>query len=329
MDEFKPTVSVVVPVYNGEKTIDACIESLLALDYPKQAYEIVIVENGSTDRTVEIIQRYPVRLLHSLLRGPAAARNLGIAHSTGEIIAFTDADCIADREWLTRLVEPYKQAETGGAGGAILAYQHSGRDVVEIFSELHSPLVNFSSGEGEFLPHLYTANASYRRSLLNRVNGFNARLIMAEDVDLAWRIQLQTGARLVYNAEAKVYHHHRSTRASLARQYRNYGYGEILLDTMYGDQPGYPRNRAFQVRRIAGQALALPRYCVSFVARSLRRIFGRASREDVEIPRIWFMIESRNILGKLEGITATRFMSDPRPAINAEPQILINRFWKS
>lgn len=329
MDRFTPAVSVVIPVYNGAETIGACIESLLNQSYPKNAFEIIVVENGSTDQTVGIVQRYPVRLFHSPQRGPAAARNLGISHSSGEIVAFTDADCIAERHWLEELVKPYEQPEIGGVGGSILAYQHPERDIVERFSEEHSPLINFISGDAEFLPHLYTANASYCRSLLTRVNGFNAGLITAEDVDLSWRIQLQTGAKLAYRQEAIIYHHHRSTRAGLARQYRQYGFGEILLDTLYARQPAYPRNLRFQLGRILKQAAALPRYALSMGVRLARWLAGQASREDIEIPRLWFLVESQNILGKLDGLVTTRLMSDPQLVLGAQQHVLIERFFPS
>src|SRR5262245_56398582 len=88
-----PSVSVIVPVYNGAQSIGNCIESLLKQDYPN--YDIIVVNNNSTDNTVEIVRKYPVRLVFCLERGPAAARNAGINTSTADIIAFTDADCLA------------------------------------------------------------------------------------------------------------------------------------------------------------------------------------------------------------------------------------------
>ena len=250
MNNSMPKVSVIVPVYNGAATIGTCLESLLNQNYPAEAYEIIVVENGSTDETTEIVERYPIRLFHNTQRGPAPARNLGVAESKAEIVAFTDADCVADPNWLGELVKPYKDAETGGVGGAILAYQHANRNIVETFSDEHSPLINFVSGEHEFLPHLYTPNASYRRHLLNEIGGFNSKLVTAEDVDAAWRLQLQTGCKLRYAPQAIIYHHHRTTLKGLARQYRHYGFGEILLDTMYGPYQSYPRHRGYQVRRI-------------------------------------------------------------------------------
>ena len=330
---FTPSVSVVVPVYNGADTIAACLESLLNQTYPADAYEIIVVENGSTDATSAIVEMYPVRLLHSKERGPAPARNLGLARSEADIAAFTDADCVADPDWLSTLVQPYTDVDIGGVGGAILAYAHAERTTVETFSEEQSPLVNFMSGgarsEDEFLPHLYTANASYRRRLLNEVGGFNPSLVTAEDVDLSWRVQLQKGAKLDYVPEAIIYHHHRSTRTGLARQYRQYGFGEVLLDTMYGKHPGYPRGRGYQVRRMLNQTAALPRYALSILLRRARLAAGRATPYQAAVPGLWLLIESNNIRGKLEGLVATRFMTDAQPVLDMDAQALIERFFSS
>lgn len=106
MSKKYPFVSIVVPVYNGEKTIGRCIESLLNLDYPKDRYEIIVVDNGSKDRTREIVKKYPVTLLvENKIRSSYAARNKGIKHAKGEYIAFIDADEWADKKWLKEMVK--------------------------------------------------------------------------------------------------------------------------------------------------------------------------------------------------------------------------------
>jgi len=329
MTALTPTVSIIVPVYNGAETISACLESLLNQNYPAEAYEIIVVENGSTDRTTQIVQKYPVRLCHSDRRGPSPARNLGLAKSEAEIIAFTDADCIADPNWLLELVKPYTEAEVGGVGGSILAYTHATQNVIERFSDEYAPLVNFVSGDDEFLPHLYTANASFRRCHLNEIGGFNINLVTAEDVDLAWRLQLLTGTKVCYAPRAIIYHHHRATMAGLIRQYRQYGFGEILLDTMYRHYPGYPRDLRYQARRMLSQIAALPFYVLSAALRRLRLAMGRATLYDAAVPLIWFLIESSNLRGKLEALVATRLMTDAQPALNLETEMLIRRFYHS
>lgn len=321
------TVSIIIPVYNGAKTMPACLESLLKQDYPADAFEIIVVENGSTDNTAAVIRQYPVRLLHSHQRGPAAARNMGIAHSQKEIIAFTDADCIADPGWLRNLTAPYADPCVGGVAGEIVAYRHGNRNMIEMFSDEHSPLRNFISGAAEFLPHLYTANASYRRAALQQVGGFNPTLFTGEDVDLSWRVQLYTPYRVSYAPEAVIYHNHRSSKRGLARQYRQYGFGEILLDTIYGRQKNYPRTRSFQARRILSQLLALPRYVIPIVLRWYRYKRGRLSQVQASMPQLMLMIEYHNILGKLEALILTRLMTSTRNLVETKLDNYITRYY--
>ncbi|MBZ0278919.1 MAG: glycosyltransferase, partial [Anaerolineae bacterium] len=299
------------------------------LHYPADRFEIIVVENGSTDNTAEIVAAYPppVRLLRSQERGPAAARNLGVACSGNDIVAFTDADCIAHPDWLTELVRGYDDSDVGGIGGAILPYEHSDRNLYEWFAELHPPLQNFISGEHEFLPHLYTANASYRRSVINRVDNFNPAMVTGEDVDLAWRVQLHTHLELRYAPQAVIYHHHRSTLSGLARQYRNYGFGEILLDTLYGRYPQYPRSRGFQVRRMFKQLAVLPRYTLSIIIRRIRLMRGKIGQQQAALPYLLLLIESNNLRGKLEGLAATRLMTSTKRFFRGQYQGYFDRYY--
>ncbi len=310
MSFYLPTVSVIIPVYNGERTLAICLESLLNQNYPRDSYEIIVVENGSTDRTAAIAQSYQVRLLHSAERGPSAARNLGIASSHAEIIAFTDADCIAHVDWLRELVQPYSDARVGGVAGEILAYKHDELNIIENFLDEFPPLQNFMKGEVEFRPYLFTANASYRRDILQKLNGFNTSLFTAEDVDLSWRVQIITEFNVCYAPQAIIYHHHRSTLKGLCRQYRQYGFGEITLDMIYKSQPGYPRNLSFQLRRILKQICTLPNYLISTGIRHYRLRRGYITPYQAAIPILTLLVESSNIWGKLEALVATRLMTN-------------------
>jgi len=325
---MKPNIRAIVPVYNGEKSIAACLRSLLAQTYPNNLYEIIVVENGSTDRTTEVVKGFPqVRLLHSLERGPAAARNLGITHSQAEIVAFTDADCIADKNWLAELIEGYDSPDVAGVCGRIEAYRHPERNSVEKFSDEHSPLLNFISGDTEFMPHLYTANGSYRRAVLERVGLFNSHLPTGEDVELSWRLQLNSGMRLAYSTDAVIYHHHRSNLRRLRRQYHQYGFGEVMLDTIFGDYPTYPRSRTFQLKRIFGQATVLPRYCVSMVVRRIRFARGLINHQEMVKPYYMLLIEVSNIHGKLEGLWATHLMKNTDRIMGQKIEKYIGRFY--
>lgn len=325
--EPMPMVSVIVPAYNAERTLRECLQSLQAQQYPRDRYEIIVVENGSTDGTAAIAEAHGVRLYRSARRGPAPARNLGIAMSRAEIVAFTDSDCVAHPDWLRELVAAYADPAVGGAGGRIDSYRRPQQSKVERFCDECLPLVNYLSGPAEFLPHLYTANASYRRALLVRLGGFNEGMFTGEDVDLSWRLQLETNQTVRYVENAVIYHWHRATIAGLARQYRQYGFGEILLDTLYGGQPSYPRTRRFQLRRMLGQVQALPRYIVSALVRYLRLALGRETVYGAVTPLLWLLIETSNVRGKLEGIVATRAMRRTNGLLTGDQATYLQRYY--
>ncbi|MBI5205634.1 MAG: glycosyltransferase family 2 protein [Nitrospirae bacterium] len=101
-------VSVVIPAYNAQKTIAACLDSLMKQDYPGD-YEVIVVDDGSSDSTPDIISGYErVRLMKQANAGPAAARNKGAMDAKGEIILFTDSDCVPEGNWITEMMAPFK-----------------------------------------------------------------------------------------------------------------------------------------------------------------------------------------------------------------------------
>lgn len=320
-------VSVVVPIYNGAVTIGACLDSLLHQTAVDFCYEIIVVENGCTDTTAQVVQRYPVRLISCRERGPAAARNTGVTVSTGDILAFTDADCIADPGWLAALVAPFADPQVGAVAGAIRAYDCGGHTLVGCFSHEHEPLVNYISGEHEFLPHVCTANASYRRVVFDQLGGFNRRLATAEDIDLSWRMQLETSYTVRYAAAAVVRHQHRETLRGLCRLYYHYGFGEVLLDTLYRRRPGYPRGLATQARRMLGQIGVLPRYAAAGLLRLVAYARGRASAYQALRPWLWLAVEGCNVLGKIEALVATRGMTSARRILERGPERYAPRFY--
>ena len=118
-----PAVTVIVPVCNGERTIEACVAPVLRCDYPESLREVVVVDNASTDRTADIVRTFPVGYVHEPKRGRSYARNRGIHVSEGPILAFTDADCVVAESWLRELVGAFDDDAVSAVAGEILPDQ--------------------------------------------------------------------------------------------------------------------------------------------------------------------------------------------------------------
>ena len=231
--KFEPFVSVVIPTYNRKEMLKDCLESLFNQNYPKGEYEIIVVDDGSTDGTNEVIQslseKHKLKYFYQENKGPAAARNLGIENSEGEIICFIDDDCIADRDWIKNLIKGYTDDKIGGVGGRTIGYNP--KNVIEKFQDyLFIPKVIDNS----YLPSINTANASYRRSILIEVSGFDPRFRTNEDYDLGIRVR-KGGYRLRYMPSAIVYHKHREDFFGLLKREFYLAKGIKLICDKYPD----------------------------------------------------------------------------------------------
>ena len=224
MDKY-PYVSIVVPVLNNEKNIGRCVQSLLELDYP--SYEVIVVDNGSTDKTWEIVSKFSVKLTRENGRGPYAARNKGIELAEGELVFFMDSDCIAREDLLKNLVRNLTDESIGGVGGQLQTYEPV--TLTEQFEDFAGILViNLPKGlikweKNKFLSGaIYTANALFRKKALIRVNGFDADFLSGGDFNLCWQLQ-RAGYRLTFDPEAIVRHVHRTSLRRLIKQFFKYG----------------------------------------------------------------------------------------------------------
>jgi cellulose synthase/poly-beta-1,6-N-acetylglucosamine synthase-like glycosyltransferase len=219
--EKTPDVSVIVPVRNRAKDLRDCLESIVSLEHT--SFEIIVVDDQSDDETWEVASRYPVKLLKGKGKGAYAARNVGVGAAKGAIVAFTDSDCIVDKDWLKNITECYSDDTVAGVGGRVLAAATT--RVLEVFQSLGPQEVVDSDWRHElgslerglFLNGLGSGNMSFRLQALKEVNGFAEDMDKCGDYEICWRIQ-KRGYRLLYEPEAKVYHKPRSTLAELVIQ---------------------------------------------------------------------------------------------------------------
>lgn len=217
-------------VRNAVDTIDECLDSILGQDYPEDKFELIVVDAGSSDGTRERILRYQnVTLLDDPHGTIGSGRNVGIRHSSGSIIAITDADIVVEKSWLrTASAELLESPRTGAVGGPILTHPNC-KGFAALVGELREESPRFSRRTEPPHDMLYTRNIAYQRKALESAGLFNKTLVAAEDPELNWRIQ-DCGYSLVFQPAMRVYHHHRSTLQGFLRQrYRNgVGCGQLL-----------------------------------------------------------------------------------------------------
>ena len=167
-----PHVSIVLPFFNRVDEVEQCVSSLFRLNVPRgQSVEIIAIDNGSTDGTLEKLQTYPIKVLTCATRGPAAARNVGWKSARARLIAFTDSDCAADPQWLQTLLPLFTDPTLLFAGGYIEAkHIDTGPAFAsQIFGFLNNEV--FFRGNAYFPPFLATANVVYRRVRWNKAAG--------------------------------------------------------------------------------------------------------------------------------------------------------------
>lgn len=225
MNTAQPHVSIIVPVLNRAASIELCLEALTRLDYP--SYDIIVVDNGSTDNTTDVVKRYAVTLLHEPVRSPYVARNTGLRHARGPLVLFIDSDCVASGHLLTHLVSTLVEQGSAGVGGPLQT--HDPATLVEAFGH-HAGILQYTFPRGplpwnrnKFLSGaIFASNAMFRKDVLEELNNFDADFTSGGDYDLCWRLQ-RAGHTIYFDPDAVVYHIHRGNTRNLVRQFYKFG----------------------------------------------------------------------------------------------------------
>jgi O-antigen biosynthesis protein len=221
-----PRVSVVVCSYNAERTMKPCLASLEVLDYPD--YEVIVVNDGSTDRTLEIAERFPYcRIISQPNKGLSVARNVGAEAATGEIVAYTDSDCVADPDWLTYLVGKMEEKNLAACGGPNFPPPEDNLVPAAVAVSPGGPTHVLISDE--VAEHIAGCNMAFRREVLLEIGGFDPVYRAAgDDVDICWRFQ-DAGHTIGFSPAAIVWHYRRNTVKAYLNQQRGYGKAEALV----------------------------------------------------------------------------------------------------
>lgn len=219
-------VSIIVPTFNGARRIEACLDALVRQSTTR-SFEIVVVDDGSTDGTSLVVNRSPtVRLIHQANAGPAAARNRGARAARGSIILFTDDDCVPAPNWLEAMLAPFIDPEVMGAKGAYRTRQtRLVSRFVQIEYEDRYRLMRRESN----IDFIDTYSAAFRRDRFLEMGGYDTSfpVACAEDVELSYRMSAR-GWKLKFVPDAIVYHTHPDRLASYLRKKHKFAYWRML-----------------------------------------------------------------------------------------------------
>ena len=220
-----PRISVIVCSYNGAATIGETLEGLSRLEYPN--FEVIVVNDGSTDTTPEIAGRFRVRLISTSNNGLSYARNVGMHAATGEIVAYTDDDAFPDPHWLHYLALSFMRTDHAAIGGPNIPPLDD-NDIAQCVANAPGGPIHVLVTD-ELAEHIPGCNMAFRREKLLEIGGFDAQFRVAgDDVDVCWRIQ-EAGGTLGFNAAAMVWHRRRPSLRRYLKQQQGYAKAEALL----------------------------------------------------------------------------------------------------
>jgi GT2 family glycosyltransferase len=227
-----PTISVVVCTHNGEPTLADTLEGVERIDYP--AYEVIVVDDGSTDNSAAIAETFEARVISTDNHGLSAARNTGFRAANGEIVAYTDDDARPDPNWLTYLAVEFMRSEHVAVGGPNIAPAGDGPIADCVANSPGGPIhVLLADRLAEHIPG---CNMAVRKSALDAVDGFDPIYRAAgDDVDMCWRLQ-ERGWTIGFAPGAMVWHHRRNSLRAYWRQQRGYGKAEALLERKWPEK---------------------------------------------------------------------------------------------
>ena len=240
-------ISVVVPVYNEEKNIVSTLNAIYSNTILPD--EVILADGGSTDRTVALVRKkFPqVRVYNNPRKNAACGRNVGIRRAKGDIIAFTDGDCIVAKDWIEKILDTFKNNDIDGLGGKVLIAPPVNH-VEEYWGNLAWKIIMQFGNEPYIVDKcllndaFVTANCAYKRSLLIKLKGFSNWFgNNAEDVDLCWRAIIM-GAKLMYVPDVCIYAHNVTTRKGVAKKSFRNGLSSSKLQKKYGGKINFDPN---------------------------------------------------------------------------------------
>jgi glycosyltransferase involved in cell wall biosynthesis len=290
-------ISVVVPAYNAARTLGACLHALSRQSVPHSEYEVIVVDDGSTDETASVAEAAGARVVRIPHGGPASARNAGVAAAVGEMVLFTDADCEPAANWIAEMVRPFADPDVMGVKGAYLTRQ---REVIARlaqceFEERYARLERLP-----FIDFVDSYSAAFRVQALRQIGGYDSAFPDPnnEDVDLSYRLS-RAGCKLVFNRRALVYHCHRTRWGAYLRLKVKRGYWRMVV---YRLHPGKAVQDSYTPQLLKAQVF-LACLCMGLVLAAL--VWAA----------LWWAVGGSLILLALSSIPFTRLVLQKDPPL--------------
>ena len=239
-----PYISIIIPTYMRPERLAGCLHSLTCLDYPRDCFEVIVVDDGSQVPMETVVadfhERFDVTLLKQAHAGPATARNNGATIAKGKVLAFTDDDCEPAADWLQTLAKRYTSAPDCAIGGRTLnkLTDNPFSTASQILIDYLYDYYNTDPLQARFFASNNIALPSDR---FHKIGGFDTTFVHAagEDRELCSR-WLNHGSKMIYAPEALVWHSHPLTCRNFWKQHFNYGRGAFLFQQACA-QKGYGR----------------------------------------------------------------------------------------
>ncbi len=230
-----PAVSIILSAKNEEKMISQCLKSLNKLIYPKDKLEVIIINDGSTDNTKDLILDHDWTINYNYIEthgiGLSRARNLGVKKSSFSYIIFTDADCTFTRNWIKNLMKYFNNENIASVGGPNLTPSDDtefAKCVGKVLSFLSKPGARYGFEKDRVIETFHNpgCNVAYRKNIIAEVGWLNENLVTCEDEELDYRI-IKKGYKIIYTPHAKVFHYRRPSWKGHLKQAYKYAVGRM------------------------------------------------------------------------------------------------------
>ncbi len=285
------SVSIVIPVLNGAETIHDMLTALFNQAGAPQDKEVIVVDNGSTDGTRDIVKHFDVTLLEETKRGVSAARNRGLAYANGDVYINIDADTLPTRYWLRELIAPFSDPEVILAGGKVVSFKPE--TAAERYIENSGLYAPENSATNPVLPFVVGMNLAVRRKAALAINGWNEDLLRSDDIDFSYRLTQRFATHIRYQPSALIFHRNRRTDDGLKKQALGYGYGAAIMYKRYPEELKWGMVQSIKLVSLLAHRTVIP---------ELRKIgcrLGKTSDEEVEFAqyhRMWTLSFWRGFL---------------------------------